>query len=112
MQDFELVDKSDMTSPKKPIKKSSNSLEKINENNQNKKFNSNNEHIVVNKNIIKIDNEKIEEKHLEIKNNKCYNDFNRMLYSKNCIYYYITLLIISFCTFIYTLSSFFLKLSK
>ncbi len=54
----------------------------------------------------------IEERHIELKSNKCYNELNRLLFSSKCIYLYIILIIASIMVFFYSLLAHFLKLSK
>jgi hypothetical protein len=60
-----------------------------------------------NQNAIK----KEDEKFIEIKGDKCYNEINKLLNSNCCLYYYIIILIISFTILIYSIICFFITLS-
>lgn len=59
-----------------------------------------------------VENNKIDERQVEIKSNKCYNELNRLLFSSKCIYLYIFLIFASIIIFFYSLLAHFLKLSK
>ncbi len=108
MRDFQLVNKSDLTSRNKVVKNLS--TEKISKiiDNSNKQIDI----MEINKKNIIMDLEKFEEKYLEIKNNKCLNNLSRILSSKNCIVYYIISIIFSICVLIYSILCFLIKLSK
>jgi len=57
-----------------------------------------------------LDNNRIEERPVEFKSNKCYNEMNRLLFSPKCIYIYIFLIFTSISVFFYSLVAHFLKL--
>jgi hypothetical protein len=57
-----------------------------------------------------IENIKVEERPVEFKSNKCYNEMNRLLFSQKCIYIYILLIFISIIVFFYSLIAHFFKL--
>lgn len=59
-----------------------------------------------------VENNKIEERHVELKSNKCYNELNRLLFSSKCIYFYIVLIFASITIFFYSILAHFMKLSK
>lgn len=59
-----------------------------------------------------IDCNRLEDKHFELKSNKCYNELNRLLFSTNCIYLYILLIFFSIVVFFYSFMAHFLKLSN
>lgn len=143
MKEFQLVNKTDLSSLRKEIKFPKEGIEDLsrinqpvensNKNNINQqkatnfqKRNSGNSFlydqldIVTNvnfpaqkKNPFENQLEKYEEKYLEIKNSKVYNTLNRILFSENCIYYYMISIIISVLILIYsTLCFFAIELSK
>jgi len=59
-----------------------------------------------------IEGNRFEDKHIEFKSNKCYNELNRLLFSTNCIYLYILLIFLSIIIFFYSLMAHILKLSN
>ena len=59
-----------------------------------------------------VENNKMEDRQVDFKSNKCYNELNRLLFSSKCIYLYIFLIIASLIIFFYSLLAHFLKLSK
>jgi len=110
MKEFQLVDKSDISSPKKGFRV----YDKKNKYNYNNNVQNNKQIDIMelNKKSQINDLEKFEEKYLEIRNNKCYNNLNKLMYSRTCIIYYIIIIIISIFIFAYSLLSFFINLSK
>lgn len=58
------------------------------------------------------DNLSFDDKILKTKQNNVYITLNRLLYSKNCVYFYIGLMIVSVIVLLYSILGFFAKLSK
>ena len=58
------------------------------------------------------DNNRLDDHHLDFKNNKCYNELNRLLYSKHCICFYVIVILVSLSIFVYSFIAHFLNLSK
>jgi hypothetical protein len=58
------------------------------------------------------ENNKLDDRHVEFKSNKCYNELNRLLFSTKCIYFYIILIFTSITIFFYSLLAHIMKLSK
>jgi hypothetical protein len=53
-----------------------------------------------------------DDKSINIIHNKWYTEFNRLLYSRKCIYFYIFLITSSVVIFIYSLVAYFLNLGN
>lgn len=53
-----------------------------------------------------------DEKQMEFKNNKCYNQLNGLLFSPKCIYFYIFIIFISVMIFIYSFIAHITKLGN
>jgi hypothetical protein len=58
------------------------------------------------------DNLSFDDKILKTKQSQVYIAFNRLLYSKNCVYFYIGLMIVSIIVLLYSIFGYFAKLSK
>lgn len=106
MKDFEKVDKTQISTDRKN--------RNGNKHNQNynseeiKKIDYNEENQQNNVNVIK----KEDEKFVEIKGNKCYNEINKILYSDCCLYYYLLITLVSFLALVYSITCFFVDLSN
>jgi len=105
MKEFKKVDKTQMSSERKNRNQDQNynsddikNIDYIQEENNHN----------ANENVIKKDDERF----IEIKGDKCYNEINKLLNSNNCLYYYIIILIISLTTLVYSILCFFITLSN
>jgi hypothetical protein len=65
---------------------------------------------IFNKN--ELETNRLEERSLEFKSNKCYNELNGLLFSPKCIYFYVILIITSILIFIYSIFAYIFKLGK
>jgi hypothetical protein len=65
-----------------------------------------------NPNRFTLDFELHDDKNINSAHDKWYTEFNRLLYSRKCIYFYIFLILSSVVIFIYSLVAYFLNLGK
>jgi hypothetical protein len=53
-----------------------------------------------------------DEKNIDTTHDKWYTEFNRLLYSKKCVYFYVFLIVFSVAIFIYSLIAYFMNFGK